>query len=485
MRCDVSASGHGFAHADHGGAGLVDSCPQLRPDTREYRGAVGGTLLGFHDLDILSIDVGLDLAPKRRTRTTTAETYSLHRHSHLLKDGESVAQAEGDSFENRADDVSAGVRGGETYESGTSVGVEMRCALTHEIRSPEKAVASGRSFGGVIGEVLVGITAVTSDGSELIPEPAQGKTGGLRYSHDVPLAGNRVTEGMQTSLRIESRAIGSGEHDARSADGGADSSSRDDSHAGSASCLIARAGDYGSVGFQSGCLRSFERDAAADVGRFVELRKKALVDLGGSEYFGGPSTVGDIKHQGAGGVGHVDRAIPGQSESNVVFGQHHRADAAPVIGLVLADPQKLRKREIGKCGIAGKLDDASGAQLLIDLLTLRFGANVAPDQRGANDVISIVEHHSAVHLAGEADARDVITAQARLLERLSNREAAGSPPVLGILLGPADLWGSEGRMLFGGGTHYMSVRVDDERARAAGSDVDAEYVNGNLPEYLS
>jgi hypothetical protein len=30
----------------------------------------------------------------------------------------------------------------------------------------------------------------------------------------------------------------------------------------------------------------------------------------------------------------------------------------------------------------------------------------------------------------------------------------------------------------------MSVLVDDERARAAGSDVDAKYVNGSLPEYV-
>ena len=37
--------------------------------------------------------------------------------------------------------------------------------------------------------------------------------------------------------------------------------------------------------------------------------------------------MGDIEHEGAGGVGHVDGAFSGKAEADVVFGQHDVGDA--------------------------------------------------------------------------------------------------------------------------------------------------------------
>ena len=56
--------------------------------------------------------------------------------------------------------------------------------------------------------------------------------------------------------------------------------------------------------------------------------------------------------------------------------------------------------------------------MLLELLGLRFGALVAPDQRGANDFVVFVEQHGAVHLAGKADARDGFGGETRGLAAL-------------------------------------------------------------------
>ena len=57
-----------------------------------------------------------------------------------------------------------------------------------------------------------------------------------------------MAEGVQAALRIERRAIGSGEDDAGGADGGADGAG-DDAHAGGAGRLVAGPGDDRRTGF--------------------------------------------------------------------------------------------------------------------------------------------------------------------------------------------------------------------------------------------
>jgi hypothetical protein len=87
---------------------------------------------------------------------------------------------------------------------------------------------------------------------------------------------------------------------------------------------------------------------------------------------------------------------------------------APIDRFVFADPEKFREREVWKCRITSELDNAGGAQLLIDLLALRFGADVAPDQRRADNGIVFIEHNGTVHLTGETDAGDIGATQSRL-----------------------------------------------------------------------
>jgi hypothetical protein len=78
-----------------------------------------------------------------------------------------------------------------------------------------------------------------------------------------------------------------------------------------------------------------------------------------------------------------------------------------------------------------------------------------------------------MHLAREADAGNIVGAEVRAGKCFANRNSAGTPPVFGLLFGPADLRGSERRVLFGRGCEQAALFVDDEGARAASAYVNA------------
>jgi hypothetical protein len=79
---------------------------------------------------------------------------------------------------------------------------------------------------------------------------------------------------------------------------------------------------------------------------------------------------------------------------------------------------------------------------------LRFGALVAPDESGADDLVVFVEEDGAVHLAGKADGGDGFGRQTRNLQRFANCDGGGAPPVARILLGPAGLGAGKVGVLF-------------------------------------
>jgi hypothetical protein len=79
-----------------------------------------------------------------------------------------------------------------------------------------------------------------------------------------------------------------------------------------------------------------------------------------------------------------------------------------------------------------------------------------------------------MHLPGEADACDVFGAEAGFGDGFWNGDTSGPPPIFGMLLGPPDFGRCEGRVLFGCGCDDASAFVDDQSARAAGANVDAE-----------
>lgn len=112
-----------------------------------------------------------------------------------------------------------------------------------------------------------------------------------------------------------------------------------------------------------------------------------------------------------------------------------------------------------------------------------FGAHVAPDERGANDIPALIEKDSAVHLAREADRGDVFAGQIRARKRFAHGGARDVPPILGLLLGPAYLRGGKGPMILRGRRDKATRLIDEQGARPAGANVNSDNVNG-APEYF-
>jgi hypothetical protein len=68
-----------------GGASSVHGGPHARANRGEKSCPVGGAFFGCDEFDRMTIDVGLNLAPERRTRATSAETNVADRNIHFLK----------------------------------------------------------------------------------------------------------------------------------------------------------------------------------------------------------------------------------------------------------------------------------------------------------------------------------------------------------------------------------------------------------------
>jgi len=74
-------------------------------------------------------------------------------------------------------------------------------------------------------------------------------------------------------------------------------------------------------------------------------------------------------------------------------------------------------------------------------------------------------------LSGDTEASNVIAPQARDFQSTRNGNRASSPPIIRLLLGPANLRGNKGSMLFGRRGNHMPVLIDNEDTRSASSDV--------------
>src|SRR5437660_1898518 len=196
--------------ADSAGAGGFDRGPQATADACEQGGAVGRAFLGFNNFDGVAVDVGLDLPPQGRERASTTEADAGNGHIHFAEKSERVAEAEGDAFENGANDMSASVRSSKSNKRAACVRIKMRGTLAHQIRRPQEAVGTGGNFGGFGGELVVGFAGTAGICCKRIAEPAQGEACSLRDSHDVPASRNGVAKSMDAAVRIERGAIRDG-----------------------------------------------------------------------------------------------------------------------------------------------------------------------------------------------------------------------------------------------------------------------------------
>ena len=82
-----------------------------------------------------------------------------------------------------------------------------------------------------------------------------------------------------------------------------------------------------------------------------------------------------------------------------------------------------------------------------------------------------------MHLTGETYAGDVFSAKVGTRDGFANRNTGGAPPVLRLLLGPANLRRSKGLVFFRGRGDDVAVAINDDGARSSGTNVNPEYVD--------
>jgi len=79
-----------------------------------------------------------------------------------------------------------------------------------------------------------------------------------------------------------------------------------------------------------------------------------------------------------------------------------------------------------------------------------------------------------VHLTRKPDAGDLIGVKIPGRKGFADSNSAGTPPVLRLLLGPADLRGGERLVLLSRGCNYTAGLIDDECSCTASSYIDSE-----------
>ena len=125
--------------------------------------------------------------------------------------------------------------------------------------------------------------------------------------------------------------------------------------------------------------------------------------------------------------------LAGEPQADVVLGQENASDAGVDVGLVLAQPEELRRGEARQRAVPRQPDELAEPDALLDLGALLPGPLVVPEDRRAEHAVGVVEGDEAVHLAGEPDPRDAVASE------LGERRLGRAPPVLGVLLRPPGL----------------------------------------------
>jgi hypothetical protein len=152
-------------------------------------------------------------------------------------------------------------------------------------------------------------------------------------------------------------------------------------------------------------------------------------------------------------------------------------NALPILRFVFPDPQQFREGEVSKWRVAGKLNQPIHAEQFRQLSNLSFRPLIAPDDGGSHDLVARIEQDGTVHLSRESDAVNSGSAGAEFFQRPRHGMPAGSPPIPRILFCPSQLRRLKRLMVCGSGRNHRSPLVNDESARPAGADIDAEAVN--------
>ena len=169
----------------------------------------------------------------------------------------------------------------------------------------------------------------------------------------------------------------------------------------------------------------------------------------------------------------LDGALAREAPVDIVVGAEHGGDAREDFGLVPLDPSQLRGDELLIDPVAGLGEKGLLVDLGAKLLDFRAAARVALLDAGPQQAPGGIEQDDGGQHAGHADRGDVGRRDAARAQKLAHDLADVAPPLLGILLRPADMVRAQGDRARGEGEGL--VRRADEDADGRGrADVEAE-----------
>src|SRR4029079_14276949 len=128
----------------------------------------------------------------------------------------------------------------------------------------------------------------------------------------------------------------------------------------------------------------------------------------------------------------------------------------------------------GENGIRSPSKNGFAAHGLIDAVNLRLAALVAPDESRTNHAIVRVEHHKPVHLSGKTNALYVLSGKPGFFQHTAHRLPHRVPPILRPLFGPQRTPHPDVFVWSGERSNDLASVVNEESARASGSDIDAK-----------
>ena len=182
----------------------------------------------------------------------------------------------------------------------------------------------------------------------------------------------------------------------------------------------------------------------------------------------------DIEQQHAGGIGVVGAVDTGQPVVDVVLRQHDLLDAGEVLRLVVAQPEQLGRGEAGKRDVGGVTAQLILADLVVQVIDLLLGAAVIPQDAGADDLVGLIQHDKAVHLAACADAPDQRGIEAP--QQRGDTVTDSVPPIGRLLLAPAGV-GERDTVLTADNVVDPAGLVHQQQLDGGGAQINADVIH--------
>ncbi|CAJ8221307.1 Uncharacterised protein [Burkholderia pseudomallei] len=306
-------------------------------------------------------------------------------------------------------------------------------------------------------------------------EPVEARRGRQDHAHLMPALGQAMAERVHGVAGIRREAVVAGKQHARRAERQEPAARVRDAHADRARRVVARAArdrdGAGHAPFAPQRVAQLRGRGAA----FDEARHLLARQLGRGEHPLGPVAPADVEPQRAGCVRHVGHEFAGQPPRDVILRQQHLVRGAEHRGLVLREPQQLRRGEARHRHVAG--DRARFGHERLELDAFGRGARVVPEDRGAQHLPRAVDERRAVHLAGQADPAQRGEAARMHGAHGGDRVERRVPPRLRALLGPVRMGALDGERRAAGGER-RGIGVGQDRLDFGCAEIDAEIGHG-------